>query len=300
MHKLLNQHIQALKQVLNLFGQHKVGTLLICLVIATALTIPSVIYQVTTSLQDLMGNVKRESTISLFLSASTDEGNVAQIKSALEKNTDLKSVQFISKEDAFNSIASKGIQQEVLNALEKNPLPDAFIVEPISFESVHIEHLKNKLSSIEGVEEVLVDSAWIQRLNYLLALGNKAILILVCLLSFALITIIGNTIRMQILSQQAEIELSYLIGATKYFIRRPFLYAGAIYGLLGGLIALGLTSFVIWIFNRSVLRLAAEYQTDFSLNQPSVITAISLCTLSLIIGIISAYFAVSKNHLKQA
>lgn len=300
MHKLLNQHLQALKQVLTRFGQHKVATLLICFVIATALTIPSVIYQVTTSLQGLIGNVKRESTISLFVSASADEDAVAQIKSVLEKNPELKSVQFISKEDAFNSIASNGNQQEVLNALEKNPLPDAFIVEPSSFEATQIEHLKTTLSSIEGVEEVLVDSAWIQRLNYLLALGNKAMLILVCLLGFALITIIGNTIRMQILSQQAEIELSYLIGATKNFIRRPFLYAGAIYGLLGGLIALGLTSFVIWLFNRSVLPLAAEYQTDFSLNQPSVITAIILCGLSLMIGIISAYFAVSNNYLKQA
>lgn len=300
MHKLLNQHLQALKQVLTRFGQHKVATLLICFVIATALTIPSVIYQVTTSLQGLIGNVKRESTISLFVSASADEDAVAQIKSVLEKNPELKSVQFISKEDAFNSIASNGNQQEVLNALEKNPLPDAFIVEPSSFEATQIEHLKTTLSSIEGVEEVLVDSAWIQRLNYLLALGNKAMLILICLLGFALITIIGNTIRMQILSQQAEIELSYLIGATKNFIRRPFLYAGAIYGLLGGLIALGLTSFVIWLFNRSVLPLAAEYQTDFSLNQPSVITAIILCGLSLMIGIISAYFAVSNNYLKQA
>ena len=300
MHKLLNQHLQAFKQVLARFGQHKVATLLICLVIATALTIPSVIYQVTTSLQGLIGNVKSESTISLFLSASADEDAVDQIKSALEKNPELKSVQFISKEDAFNSIASNGNQQEVLNALEKNPLPDAFIVEPSSFEAAQIKHLKTTLSSIEGVEDVLIDSAWIQRLNYLLALGNKAMLILVCLLGFALITIIGNTIRMQILSQQAEIELSYLIGATKHFIRRPFLYAGAIYGLLGGLIALGLTCFVIWLFNRSVLALAAEYQTDFSLNQPSVITAITLCTLSLIIGIISAYFAVSKSLIKQA
>jgi cell division transport system permease protein len=300
MHKALNQHLQALKQVLNRFSQQSIATLLICLVIATALTLPSVIFQVTTSLQDLIGNVKSESQISLFLNTSADEAMIADMRAVLEKTPGVKNVQFVSKEDALKSLESTSNQQDVLSSLEKNPLPDAFIIEPTSFEATQIKQLKNALARIEGVDEVLVDSAWIQRLNYLLALGNKAMLIIVCLLSFALITIIGNTIRMQIMSQQAEIELSYLIGATKHFIRRPFLYAGAIYGLLGGLIAIGLTSLVIWLFNRSILPLAAEYHTDFSLHYPSLIAALVICVLSLTIGIASAYFAVSKSFIKQA
>jgi cell division transport system permease protein len=300
MHKALNQHLQALKQVLNRFSQQSIATLLICLVIATALTLPSVIFQVTTSLQDLIGSVKSESQISLFLNTSADEAIIADMQAAIEKTPGVKNVQFVSKEDALKSLESTSNQQDVLSSLEKNPLPDAFIIEPTSFEATQIEQLKNALARIEGVDEVLVDSAWIQRLNYLLALGNKAMLIIVCLLSFALITIIGNTIRMQIMSQQAEIELSYLIGATKHFIRRPFLYAGAIYGLLGGLIAIGLTSLVIWLFNRSILPLAAEYHTDFSLHYPSLVSSLVICALSLAIGIASAYFAASKSFTKQA
>jgi cell division transport system permease protein len=119
------------------------------------------------------------------------------------------------------------------------------------------------------------------------------------LLAFALVAVIGNTIRMQIITQQAEIELSHLIGATKGFIRRPFLYAGALYGLIGGLFALLITCAVIWLFNQSLAPLAAEYQANFSLNFPHFLTCAIICLLSLLIGLASAYFAVSKSLFKS-
>ena len=115
------------------------------------------------------------------------------------------------------------------------------------------------------------------------------------LLAFALVAVIGNTLRMQILTQQAEIELSYLIGATKSFIRRPFLYAGALYGLLGGLFALLITFVSVVLFNQSLAPLAAEYQANFSLHLPSFSICLAICALALLLGIIAAYLAVSKS-----
>jgi cell division transport system permease protein len=145
----------------------------------------------------------------------------------------------------------------------------------------------------------LVDGAWIKRLNYLLLLGKKAMFIIASLLAFALMAVIGNTIHMQILTQQAEIEVSQLIGATKSFIRRPFLYAGALYGLVGGIFALLITCTVIFLFNQSLSPLVAEYQTNFSLIFPSFLTCVVICLLSLVVGLISAYFSVSKSLFKS-
>ena len=110
---------------------------------------------------------------------------------------------------------------------------------------------------------------------------------------------IGNTVRMQIVTQQAEIELSRLIGATKSFIRRPFLYGGALYGLMGGLFALLITFVVIYLFNQSLAPLATEYQTDFSLSLPSLYTSGITCLMSLLVGLLSAYLAVSKTLFKS-
>lgn len=296
----LNQHTQALSLVLRRFKTNKLSTLLICLAIGVTLALPSIMYAVLDSVSGLANNVKSESQISVFLASSHNENNVQAVKLALEKNTAIKTFKFVTKENALSQLQTANANNEVLYSLENNPLPDAFFVEPSQLDAESIESLKNDLSKLDGVEEVIVDGAWIKRLNYLLLLGKKAMLILTGLLAFALVAVIGNTVRMQIVTQQAEIELSRLIGATKSFIRRPFLYAGALYGLMGGLFALLITFVVIYLFNQSLAPLAAEYQTDFSLSLPSLYTSGITCLLSLLVGLVSAYLAVSKSLFKSS
>jgi cell division transport system permease protein len=223
---------------------------------------------------------------------------VANIKAALENNANINNFKFVSKEDALGQLQAADANNDVLNSLENNPLPDAFFIEPSKLDADSIESLKNDLSKMEGVDEVIVDGAWIKRLNYLLLLGKKAMLILTGLLAFALVAVIGNTVRMQIVTQHAEIELSRLIGATKSFIRRPFLYAGGLYGLFGGLFALFITFAVIYLFNQSLAPLVAEYQTNFALSFPNLFTCGITCLLSLVVGLVSAYLAVSKSLFK--
>ena len=296
----LTQHAQALNLVLRRFNTNKLSTLLICIAIGVTLALPSIMYGVLDSVSGLANNVKSESQISVFLASSHNENSVQAIKLALEKNMAIKTFKFVTKEDALSQLQTTNANNEVLNSLENNPLPDAFFVEPSQLDAESIENLKNDLSKLDGVEEVIVDGAWIKRLNYLLLLGKKAMLILTGLLAFALVAVIGNTVRMQIVTQQAEIELSRLIGATKSFIRRPFLYAGALYGLIGGLFALLITFVVIYLFNQSLAPLAAEYQTDFSLSLPSLYTSGITCLLSLLVGLVSAYLAVSKSLFKSS
>jgi cell division transport system permease protein len=295
MNAWLTQHMQALRLVLLRFKNNKLSTLLICLAIGVTLALPSILYVVLESMSGLANNVKNESQVSVFLKSDHDENAVVTIKTALESNSDIKNFKFVPKEDALEQLKSADANNDVLNSLENNPLPDAFFVEPSKLDGESIDNLKKNLSKLDGVDEVIVDGAWIKRLNYLLALGKKAMLIIASLLAFALVAVIGNTVRMQIVTQQAEIELSRLIGATKSFIRRPFLYAGGLYGLIGGLFALAITCTVIYLFNKSLAPLVVEYQTNFLLNFPDLNTSLIICSLALLIGIASAYLAVSKS-----
>ena len=295
----LTQHSQALRLVLRRFKANILSTLFICLAIGVTLALPSIMYSVLNSLSGLASNVKSESQLSVFLAMSHNQDTLDTIKTALERNPAIKSFKFVSKEDAFKQLQSADANSNVLNTLESNPLPDAFFIDPSKLDATSIENLKSELSKLGGVDAVVVDGAWIKRLNYLLLLGQKAMIIIASLLAFALVAVIGNTIRMQILTQQAEIEVSQLIGATKSFIRRPFLYAGALYGLIGGLLALLITCAVIFLFNQSLSALVAEYQTNFLLNFPSFSSASILSLLSLLVGLISAYFAVSKSLFKS-
>ena len=295
----LTQHIQACKQVLARLADNGLSTLLIALAIGVTLALPVVLYTALDNLNNLVSDVKKESHISVFLKKESDKAAIETIKNIIEKNTAVKSVQFVAKDEALKLLAASNANEDVINSLDENPLPDAFFIEPTALDSASIDVLKNDLSKMDGVAQVLVDGAWLNRLNYLLALGKKAMFVLTALLGFALFAVIGNTIRMQILTQRAEIEVSQLIGATKSFIRRPFLYAGALYGLLGGLLALAIACVVIVIFNQSLIALAAEYQSDFSLSLPAPYTAIATCLLAILIGLVSAYLAVSKSLFKS-
>jgi cell division transport system permease protein len=131
-----------------------------------------------------------------------------------------------------------------------------------------------------------------------LQLGKKGILVLAILLGFALIVIIGNTIRLQILTQREEIEVSKLIGATDSFIRRPFLYAGIIYGIGGGLIAWLLLVAIISLFNLSVADLAELYTSGFRLDLPSIQTSLLIIASAVFLSWLGSHIAVNRS-LKQ-
>lgn len=158
-----------------------------------------------------------------------------------------------------------------------------------------IEALQAELQQWEGVELAQLDTSWIKRLNALLQLGKKGILVLVALLGIALIVIIGNTIRLQILTQREEIEVSKLIGATDSFIRRPFLYAGTIYGLGGGLVAWLLLIGIIRLFNLSIADLAELYASGYRLDLPALETGIAIIAGTVILSWLGSYIAVNRS-----
>src|SRR5207237_4586287 len=115
-----------------------------------------------------------------------------------------------------------------------------------------------------GVAHVQADAAWARRLTALAAIGRLAIWLLTALLGIGLVAVTFNTIRLQILTQREEIEVSKLIGATDAFIRRPFYYLGLLQGLAGGVIALAIVAAALALLNAQVRPLAASYGSGFA------------------------------------
>ena len=292
-------HAQALQLVLSRFKTNKFSTLLICLSIGVTLALPATVYIILDNLNALVSDVKNESQISVFLSADIKQATVLDIKNVLEKNPAIQRVKFVSKQDALAQLMANKSNQIALDSLINNPLPDAFFIQPKQLVAASVALLQLDLSKIEGVDEVLVDGAWIKRLNYLLLLGKKILIILASLLGFALIAVIGNTIRMQILTQQAEIELSQLIGATPSFIRRPFLYLGALYGLGGGVLAVLISWLIIGFLNQTIKEIAANYRLDFSLHYLSDLALFALLTGAIALGWLAAYCTLTLYNKKS-
>ena len=289
------QQIQAFKQVLDRFNQQKINTLLISMCIGITLALPSILYVVLLNVEKLVIDVKKESTLSVFVTPQIESDTLQTIKTALQKNVAVKNFKFVSKEDALKQLIAADTKNNVLDTLESNPLPDAFLVQPNDLSTKSINVMKNSLATLKGVDEVVLDGDWLTRLNYLMMLGNKAMLILAILLGFALVAVIANTVRMQVLTQRDEIELSQLIGATKAFIRRPFLYTGALYGLFGGILAIAITLCVILFFNQTVQKIALNYDVDFSLNFIPFSIALTMLAISIGIGWLAAYASLAHS-----
>lgn len=294
----LNHHLQSIKLVLSRMHANLLSTFLICLVIAVAMCLPSLFYLGVDNLSKLTNHMKGETEISLFLKLDITSDNIAKIDSILAKNIAISQYHLVTKDEAWQQLQAKSKEnQNISSAIEqlgKNPLPDAFFIQAKSTDPETLETLRNTLQSIPGVEQAVLNADWAKRLATLLSIGKKLVFFITVLLAIMLLVIIGNTVRMQILSQKDEIQVSYLIGATNSFIRMPFLYAGVLYGLFGGLLSILMIAGIIQTFNYSVMEISKLYSSDFSLNMLNIDLYFTIISLAVTIGWLGSYLAVTR------
>src|SRR6185295_1701046 len=153
-------------------------------------------------------------------------------------------------------------------------------------------------AKLPGVAHVQADAAWARRLAALAAVGRLALWLLAGLLGLGLVAVTFNTIRLQILTQREEIEVSRLIGATDAFIRRPFYYLGTLQGLAGGAIAMAIVALALALLNREVRGLAEAFGSVFRLGFLPLEDALAAIVLAGLLGWLGAHLSVSK-HLRE-
>ncbi len=295
--KALIEHLRVLNYTLRRLLLTPNATLLNILIIGIALSLPVGGYVLLKSVQSLGSQIAGTPQISVFLTAGTSNNEIERIGDKLRQHDSIKRVEFVSREAALKKLQQTGLS-DVIGSLSQNPLPDAFIIYPKDGSVKALESLRDELKSWQHFEHVQLDSAWVHKLEALLDFGRMAVAILAALLSFALIAITFNTIRLQILTRREEIEVAKLIGATDAFIRRPFLYFGLTQGLLGGIAAWLLVAGSMQLLNHQVGTLTQLYASNFSLQHLSLADSVTLLGFSSYLGWLGAWFSVSQ-HLWQ-
>jgi cell division transport system permease protein len=290
----LAQHRLAFTLVLTRMWRTPLAMLMMMGVIGITLCLPAVLYVAIDNLQRFAGDIQNTPQISLFLGTETSADTIQELERRLQSHQDVKSHRFVGRDAAWQELQKSTGLGDIAGGLEKNPLPDTYIVHAKSADPALLEQLQQEMQQWPGVELAQLDAAWIKRLHSLLELGRKIVTAITGLLGFAVLSIMGNSIRLQIMTQREEIELSRLIGATDRFIRRPFLYSGVLYGLGGGMAALLILAATIWLFNLSVADLAQQYASDFRLVLPATSLDIMVVGGSAILGWIGSYWAVSR------
>ncbi|HZQ72515.1 MAG TPA: permease-like cell division protein FtsX [Burkholderiales bacterium] len=293
MNAWLRQHRDALRDALARLP--RTGGLLSIVVIGVALALPAGGYVALESLRSLGARMTLEPQLSVFLRPEAKRAEAEALGVTLRADARIARVRFVPREQAFRELSAVQGMSEILGALGRNPLPDAYVVQPKDDAPAALEALARDLARGAAVAHVEADSAWARRLGAIAALVRTALWLLAALLAAGLVAVTFNTIRLQILTRRDEIELARLIGATDSFIRRPFYYLGLLQGLAGGVLALGIVAAGLALLNRQVAALSESYGSAFRLGFPGAGDAVALLAFAAVLGWLGASLSVTQQ-----
>ena len=293
----LQHHVQSMRQTVRRFSGAPFATLANIAVIGVVLALPLGGFALLTNLQLYAGALPTEPQISVFLSAAGSRQGPASIESQLRATTGVKRVRFVPKDAAIASLKRLPGVADVIASLRDNPLPDAFVVTLASADAKLSEQLATKFQALTGVSSVQVDSDWSRRIDSLLGIVKTATAMLALLLGFTLIAATFNTIRLQILTQREEIEVSKLVGATDSYVRLPFYYQGALLGLGGGVLSLLLVQGALLVFNSDLARLGPVFGISPVLELLPPKDMVSMLFFSSLLGWLGSHLSVSRHLL---
>ena len=276
------------------------ASLMTASVIGIALALPAGFYTLLLNLQQVSGGWDGAARISLYLKNAVETDRAEQLARDIRKQPGIDNVRVIDKEAALQEFKALSGFGNALNALDSNPLPIVIVVTPVidSENPQAVESLVDTLGAIPDVELAQLDLQWVKRLYTIMNLVQRGLLIIAGMLGLAVILVIGNTIRLDIQNRRSEIQVNKLIGATHAFIRRPFLYTGFWYGLIGGVTACLLVTIALSLLQGPARRLAGLYESDFRLLNLGFVNGSMLIGMAIALGLLGSWLAVGR-HLKD-
>lgn len=294
----LESHRASLVDSLSRLVGQPIGSFFTCLVMAVALSLPMGLALLLDNVERLGGSWQKAAQISLYLKLEAGDDAGLQLRDEIATLPDVAQAEFIGREAGLAAFEEQSGLGQALRELPDNPLPAVVVVTPDEVDKTQLEALRQRLAEMPGVDQAQLDLQWVERLTAILGLGDRFVFGLTLLLVLALLLVIGNTIRLHIENRRSEIEVIKLVGGTDGYVRRPFLYMGALYGLGAGLLAWALLAFGLDWLNEAVVRLAGLYGSDFALGGVPVEDGLSLLLGALLLGYIGAWLAVAR-HLRE-
>ncbi len=229
-----------LGEAFSAFSRHKAMSVAALVTMAAALGVFALFLFVTVNVDEVVSGVEDRKQIIAYLTDDTSASDTQLLKSSLEGMAGIASVQYVSKAQAWEEFKEELDDDELLAAVDSNPLPASFRISLTddAKAAVEMETLVGQISRFPGVEEVQYGEEWVRRLDDLTVTLTIANLMIGIVVSLCVIFVISNTIRLTVIARRDTIEVMKLVGATEGFIRAPFLIEGTAQGLLAGLLAL--------------------------------------------------------------
>ncbi len=294
----IQQHLQAFFFSLGQLYRYPFSSLLTAAVIGIALALPTGFYLGLENARLVSSGWDDTVHITAFLKPGVDDHQAATLVERLSEDTAIQEVLYITRDRALEEYRRSSGYAEAIDALDENPLPALLLIQPqlSNLTEAQNDQLIQMLQALPEVETAQYDQQWVKRLNAIIMIIQRLVMVLAVFLALAVMLIIGNTIRMSIYNRREEIEIIKLFGATDAFIHRPFLYSGFWYGMSGGLIAWALISLSLMLLKHPVSELASLYASTHQLIGLSGQNTLILLACGIALGLMGSWISV-KRHL---
>lgn len=278
----------------------KFGTILTILVISVSLTIPTVSFLLWKNTHNATTKFYPETELTVYLHKNLNEDDANVVVNKIREVNGVESLNYVSRKESLKDFRAWSGFGEELDILDDNPLPAVVMINPSQdFRATEKRQaLYENLNQIKGVEEVRMDNDWLEKLTALTWLIAHVAIFCAILMTLAVFLVIGNSIRSDVYSSKANVQVMKLLGATDQFILRPFLYTGIIYGFFGALLACLLSSLLIGYFTSAVKYVTDIFAVSFELNGLSLVEVIFLLVICSIVGYAAAWIAATR-HIKM-
>jgi cell division transport system permease protein len=270
-----------------MIARRKAANVISVVIMGLSLLILAVFLFVTLNVQAVIDRASDEMRIYVYLQDGTGTEAARDIQVRLMRLEGVAEVVYVSRDEALSTFRKTlGEKGDVLDALESNPLPDAYRVKitPEHIRSEFLTKLSADVMKWQGVEEVRYGEQWLSRGEKLVR-GFYLIDLAIGLIIFlSVIFVIANTVRLTVLSRQKTIEVSKLVGATNAYVQIPFLIEGALQGAVASLLAVGLLALIY--------QFAKQYLPGILFLRSDVVAAfVAFCAL---LGAVGSYGAMQR------
>lgn len=293
----ITRHLQVLFATLGDFRRTPLTSLNTVLVIGITLLLPTMLFIVVKSAAQLSDSWQGQPQVSIFLQDDIDADEAQLIFNELKLHPAITLAEYISPDQALQEFKTiSGLDFE-LDLLDENPLPASVVVMPSAEyqPSDKLMSLRDDLAKIEGIADIRLDLDWTDKFIAILHSVSRFAMALSVLLGIALTLIVSNTIKLLILNRRHEIEITKLVGGSDRFVRRPFLYFGAMFGIFGALTMLAMLALMAHYMAPNLAKLASLYNQESLLYRLNWSEIISLIGIGAGLGWLAARTAVARH-----
>lgn len=290
-----DQHLYGLFSSLGRLAARPLASALTVLVLGLALALPLLFWLAWDNARGWAGDLREAGEVTVFLAPGASAAEAAALAAQLRARADVAEVLERSPQQALAELRAQPGFAAVLDLLEDNPLPAMLVVRPSHAADAARPAVVAFLEADARVDLVQYDAAWRRKLDGILRLGERLLAVVATLLALAALLVIGNTVRMDIQTRREEVSVMQLIGASDGFVRRPFLYTGLWYGLLGALCALAVVMAVELALAAPLSQLIVAWTGADGLHGLGKGAALATMAAGAVLGWLGAWIVVARH-----